>query len=163
MVVEACPRNHWCQRNGLRAVSHLREAGSEHPLRRKEGRGAHPLCAPAGGKPLAKEAKVGRSVSRRNPFSFLFARTEREQYLERYVLREYRKGRPFAEILEDPYLRAWSTPEERARLLERPNVVSAIGEHAIADLKRHSAPAGSASRASHPKNRPEDGAAHPLA
>ena len=76
-----------------------------------------------------------RSVRRRNPFSFLFATTKRDQYLERYVLREDRRGRPFAEILEDPYIRAWSTPDERAGLLERPNVVSAIGEHAIADLR----------------------------
>ena len=78
---------------------------------------------------------MGRSLSRRNPFSFLFASTKRDQYLERYVLREYQKGRPCAEILEDPYLRAWSTPEERARLLERPNVVSAIGEQATAELR----------------------------
>jgi hypothetical protein len=58
----------------------------------------------------------------------LFATTKRDQYLERYVLREYRKGRPVAEILEDPYIRGWSTPEEREKLLERPNVISAIGE-----------------------------------
>ena len=72
---------------------------------------------------------------RKNPFKSLFTRTRREQYLERYVLREHRKGRPFGEILEDPYLRAWSTPEQRARLLERPNVVAAVGEQAIAQLK----------------------------
>lgn len=71
----------------------------------------------------------------RNPFKSLFAPTRREQYVERYVLREHAKGRPFAEILDDPYVRAWSTPEERARLLRRPNVVAAIGEQAIADLK----------------------------
>jgi hypothetical protein len=78
---------------------------------------------------------VRGSGSGRNPFKSLFGRTRREQYLERYVLRERRKGRPFAEILEDPYIRAWSTPDERARLLERPSVVSALGEHAIAELK----------------------------
>ena len=71
----------------------------------------------------------------RNPFKSLFASTRREQYVERYILREHRKGRAFAEILEDPYVRAWSTPEERARLLERPKLVAALGEHAIADLK----------------------------
>lgn len=76
-----------------------------------------------------------RSVSRWNPLSFLFATTDRDQYLERYVLREYRKGRALAEILEDPYIRGWSTPEQRARLLERPNVVSAIGERETAELK----------------------------
>jgi hypothetical protein len=71
----------------------------------------------------------------RNPFKSLFAPTRREQYVERYVLREHRKGRAFAEILEDPYVRAWSTPVERARLLERPKLVAALGDHAIADLK----------------------------
>ena len=71
----------------------------------------------------------------RNPFKSLFGTTRREQYVERYVIREYQKGRAFAEILEDPYVLAWSTPDEQARLLERPDVVAAIGEHAIADLR----------------------------
>jgi len=70
-----------------------------------------------------------------NPFKGLFGTNRREQYVERYVLREHRKGRPFVEILEDPYVRAWSTPEERARLLERPGVVAALGEQALADLR----------------------------
>lgn len=70
-----------------------------------------------------------------NPFRSLFAATRRDQYLERYVLREYRNGRALAEILEDPYIRTWSTAEERARLLARPGVVASIGEHAIADLE----------------------------
>ena len=74
-------------------------------------------------------------VRRRNPFQFLFGRTRRDRYVERYVLREHRKGRAFAEILDDPYVRAWSTAEERARLLERPDVVAAIGANAIADLR----------------------------
>ena len=71
----------------------------------------------------------------RNPFKSLFAPTRREQYVERYILREHRKGRAFAEILEDPYVHAWSTPEERARLLQRPTLVEALGENAIADLR----------------------------
>ena len=75
------------------------------------------------------------SLRRRNPFAFLFATTKREDYLERYVLREHKRGRAFAEILEDAYIRNRSTPEERARLLERPAVVAAIGEHAVAELR----------------------------
>ena len=70
-----------------------------------------------------------------NPLKSLFATSRREQYLERYVLREHRKGRALAEILEDPYLRAWATQEERARLLERPSVVATIGQQALADLR----------------------------
>ena len=70
-----------------------------------------------------------------NPFKFLFATTRREQYVERFVLREHNKGRSFAEILADPYVLAWSTAEERARLVERPRVVAALGEDALADLR----------------------------
>ena len=44
-------------------------------------------------------------------------------------------GRGVAEILEDSYVHAWSTPEERARLLQRPTLVEALGENAIADLR----------------------------
>jgi hypothetical protein len=84
-----------------------------------------------------------------NPFRFLFATTRREQYVERYVLREHGKGRSFAEILDDPYVRAWSTAEERARLVERPNVVAALGENALADLR--AAVAGDHAAASSPK------------
>ena len=80
----------------------------------------------------------------RNPFESLFRikTTKREQYVERYVLREHQKGRPFAEILEDPYVRAWSTPQERASLLERPSFIAAVGDEAIADLRA----AGTATR-----------------
>jgi hypothetical protein len=86
-------------------------------------------------------AQVKRS-GWRNPFKSLFGATRREQYVERYVLREHEKGRAFAEILEDPYVRAWSTPQERARLLERPTVIAAVGEHAVADLRAAIARAG---------------------
>jgi hypothetical protein len=71
----------------------------------------------------------------RNPFTFMFRATRREQYLERYVLREHRKGRALAEILDDPYVQAWSTAQERARLLERPTVVATIGDNAVAELR----------------------------
>ena len=77
---------------------------------------------------------MGRSTKRRNPFSFFVAATKRDQYLEQYLLREYRKGRSIDEILEDPYIRGWSTPDEREKLLERPNVVSEIGKHKRVEL-----------------------------
>jgi hypothetical protein len=76
-----------------------------------------------------------RPIRFANAFKGLFGTNRREQYVERYVLREHRKGRPLAEVLEDPYVRTWSTPEERARLLERPHVVAAVGNQAIADLR----------------------------
>ena len=72
----------------------------------------------------------------RNPFAFFFVRTQRDQYLARYVLREYARGRPLQDVLDDPYVRNRSTAEQRARLLERPELVAAIGEQTVADLKR---------------------------
>jgi hypothetical protein len=81
-------------------------------------------------------------VMLRNPFSFLFVRSRRDQYLVQYVLREYARGRSLGDVLEDPYVRNRSTPDERARLLERPEVVAAIGEQAVADLRRSLASVG---------------------
>lgn len=83
-----------------------------------------------------------RPVRFANPFKGLFGTNRREQYVERYVLREHRKGRPLAEVLEDAYVRAWSTPEERARLLQRPHVMAAVGDQAIADLRASVASVG---------------------
>lgn len=74
----------------------------------------------------------------RSPVASLFAATKREDFLERYVLREHGRGRPLADVLDDPYVRNWSTPSQRARLLERPSVVAAIGEHTLAELRAHS-------------------------
>lgn len=71
----------------------------------------------------------------RNPFSFLFARSRRDDYLARYVVRECASGRPLAEVLEDAYLRNRSSAEERARLLDRPELVAALGAHALDELR----------------------------
>lgn len=75
------------------------------------------------------------SFNGRNPFGFLFATSRGEEYLARYVVREYARGRSLQEVLDDPYVRNRSTPAERARLLERPEVIAAIGEHALAELR----------------------------
>jgi hypothetical protein len=48
--------------------------------------------------------------------------------LAAYVIREHRSGRPLQEILEDPYLKNRATDEQRLRLLERPDVIRAVGE-----------------------------------
>ena len=68
----------------------------------------------------------------RNPFSFFLARSRSEEAMAAYVIREHERGRPLAEILEDPYLRNRSTPAQRARLLDRPEVVHALGERTVA-------------------------------
>ncbi len=48
--------------------------------------------------------------------------------LAAYVIREHRSGRPLEEILENPYLKNRATDEQRLRLLERPDVIRAVGE-----------------------------------
>ena len=75
---------------------------------------------------------VKRSGFLRNPFSFLFARSAKEERVAAYVIREHERGRPLAEILEDPYVRNRCSRDELARLLERPEVVRALGESTVA-------------------------------
>jgi hypothetical protein len=68
----------------------------------------------------------------RNPFSFLFATTKKEERIVEYIIREHDRSRSLDEILEDPYIRNRATPQEQARLLDRPELVHALGESAIA-------------------------------
>jgi hypothetical protein len=64
----------------------------------------------------------------RNPFSFLFQRSSGEERVAAYVIREHSRGRPLAEILEDRYIQNRLSPEAQKRLLDRPEVIRAIGE-----------------------------------
>jgi len=64
----------------------------------------------------------------RNPFASLFARSSREDQLAAYVIREHKLGRTLEDILDDPYLRNRASDVERRRLLERPDIIRAIGE-----------------------------------
>jgi hypothetical protein len=77
-----------------------------------------------------------------NPFSFLFASSRQEEYLAQYVGRECARGRTLEEVLADPYVRNRSTPQQRARVLERPEIVEAVGESAVAEMKQALAGAG---------------------
>ena len=64
----------------------------------------------------------------RNPFSFLFQRSSGEERVAAYVIREHSRGRPLAEIIEDRYVQNRLSPEAQKRLLDRPEVIRAIGE-----------------------------------
>jgi hypothetical protein len=68
----------------------------------------------------------------RNPFSFLFTGSSHEDRVAAYLIREHERGRSLAEILEDPYVRNRSTPQERERLLDRPELIRAIGDDVVA-------------------------------
>lgn len=52
--------------------------------------------------------------------------------LAAYVVREHKQGRSLEDILDDPYLKNRATDEQRLRLLERPEVIRAVGEHTAA-------------------------------
>jgi hypothetical protein len=74
----------------------------------------------------------------RNPFSFLGTRSQKEEMLAAYLIREHERGRSLAEIMDDPYIRNRATPQEQARILDRPEVVHALGEDVIEGLRTQS-------------------------
>ena len=61
-------------------------------------------------------------------FSFLFQRSTAEDRVAQYVIREHDRGRSLHEILEDKYVvNRLASPAQRARLLDRPEIIQAIG------------------------------------
>ena len=68
----------------------------------------------------------------RNPFSFLFARSSKEERVAAYVIREHERGRSLEEILADPYVRNRLSPQQQARLLDRNDIIRAIGHDTVA-------------------------------
>jgi hypothetical protein len=61
-------------------------------------------------------------------FSFLFQRSAGEERVAQYVVREHDRGRALSEILEDRYVvNRLESPEQRARLLDRPEIIQAVG------------------------------------
>jgi hypothetical protein len=71
----------------------------------------------------------------RNPFSFLFAGSSKEQRIAAYLIREHDRGRRLDEIVEDPYVRNRVTQAELARLLARPEVIEALGHATVAETQ----------------------------
>jgi hypothetical protein len=76
-------------------------------------------------------------------FSFLFQRSSAEERVAAYVIREHDRGRDLAEILEDRYVQNRLTPDQRARLLDRPEVIKAIGNDGIESARDTIAPSAS--------------------
>ena len=60
------------------------------------------------------------------------ASMSKEDSLAAYLIHEHRAGRPLADILEDPYLKNRASDEQRLRLLERADVIRAVGEDTAA-------------------------------
>ena len=49
-----------------------------------------------------------------------------------YVIREHRRGRTLDEILKDPHVTNSLAPEQIPKLLDRPELIHAVGEDLIA-------------------------------
>ena len=67
----------------------------------------------------------------RDLFSFLFTSKSAEERVAVYIVREHDRGRPLTEILDDPYIKGRVTEHDLARILERPEVVRALGMSTI--------------------------------
>jgi hypothetical protein len=80
---------------------------------------------------------MGRLASQlRSPFGFLFARSSAEERVAAYVIREHARGRRLSEILEDRYVQNRLSPQQRVRLLDRPEVIQALGDVTVEQSRR---------------------------
>ena len=71
----------------------------------------------------------------KSPFAFLFTRTKAEEVVAEYVIREHHRGRTLADILDDPYVTNRLTPEQARRLLDRPDVIHAVGNDLVSEQR----------------------------
>ena len=72
----------------------------------------------------------------RSPFSFLFARSSAEERVAAYVIREHARGRSLGEILDDRYVQNRLTPQQVRRLLDRPEIIHALGDETVEETRR---------------------------
>jgi hypothetical protein len=63
-------------------------------------------------------------------------RSRSEDRIAQYVIREHRRGRDLREILEDNYVVNRCTPAQIQRILDSPEVIEALGESTVAEVKR---------------------------
>ncbi len=68
-------------------------------------------------------------------FSFLGSRSQTEERISQYLIREHHRGRAVHEILEDHYVTNRCTPEQIKRLLDRPEVLHALGADLVTQAK----------------------------
>jgi hypothetical protein len=68
----------------------------------------------------------------RSPFSFLFTRTQKEELVAEYIVREHGRGRSLEEVLDDTYVTNRCSADGVRRVLERPEVVRALGDDIVA-------------------------------
>jgi hypothetical protein len=78
---------------------------------------------------------VGFVDAIRGAFSFLSTRSQAEERIAQYVIREHHRGRPLNEILQDHYVTNRMSPEQVQRLLDRPEVIHELGEDLVMDTR----------------------------
>jgi hypothetical protein len=71
----------------------------------------------------------------KSAFSFLSSRTQSEERIAQYVIREHHRGRPLQDILEDHYVTNRLSAEQTKRLLDRPDLLHARGENLVNETK----------------------------
>jgi hypothetical protein len=79
---------------------------------------------------------VGLVDAIKGAFSFLSSRTQSEERIAQYVIREHHRGRPVHDILEDHYVTNRLTAEQIKRLLDRPDLLHALGEGLVNETKQ---------------------------
>ena len=94
----------------------------EHPLREPAAVGRDVHCFDY---TIAPMASLGSFWKR------LFASTSMEEQVIAYLTREHARGRRVSEILQDRYIQNRLTPQQQNRLLDRPEVVKALGEQDV--------------------------------
>jgi hypothetical protein len=75
----------------------------------------------------------------RNPFSFLYSGSSHVDRVAAYVIREHERGRSLTEILEDPYVRNRCSQQEVKRLLDRPELIRALGDDIVSGARAEQA------------------------
>lgn len=71
----------------------------------------------------------------RQMFSFLGGGNRTEAAVAQYVIREHHRGRGLTEILSDPYVENRCTPAQLSRMLDRPEIVHALGEDTVSQAR----------------------------
>ena len=66
-----------------------------------------------------------------SPFGFLFAKSSGEDRVAAYIIREHDRGKAIDDILDDPYVRNRLSVQDVARVIERPDVLRAIGDDMV--------------------------------
>ncbi|HEY7259609.1 MAG TPA: hypothetical protein VH459_11090 [Gaiellales bacterium] len=81
-----------------------------------------------------------------------------EDWLARYLVTQARRGRRTADVLQDPVVLRRTDAGTRARVLDRSDVIEALAENAVSQVREEIARGGIASRGARPAGAPLRGA-----